>query len=189
MKVSKVEKWCGYDIRFVEINGKWMAVLKDICDALDLRAYKVSQRLDPRLLERVSIEVSDIPNRDNRSKGSNKTRNMLVVSEEGIYEALYSSRKLEAKKFRRWSAETMKRLRSMAGLKQYEVMKMTEPDVQQHINDILDTIYYDEEKKCLMRSVTVQGGDVEQVPFFDSDVLIQEANYTGYLKAVGGIDE
>lgn len=32
----KVENWCGHDIRFVEINGEWWAILKDICDALRL---------------------------------------------------------------------------------------------------------------------------------------------------------
>lgn len=32
----RVENWCGYDIRFVEHDGAWYAVLKDICDALRL---------------------------------------------------------------------------------------------------------------------------------------------------------
>ena len=94
----KIEKWAGHDIRFVEVNGEWRAVLKDICDALDLKTFKISQRLDPRMLERVPIDMSVIPNKYNRSPGENRTRSMLVVSEEGIYEALYSSRKLEARK-------------------------------------------------------------------------------------------
>ena len=159
----KIEKWAGHDIRFVEVNGEWRAVLKDICDALDL---KTSQRLDPKTLERIPIDMSVIPNKYNRSPGENRTRNMLVVSEEGIYEALYSSRKLEARKFRKWSAEIMKKLRSIAGLRQYEVMRMADTDVQEYIDDILSTIYYDDDRKCLMRSVTVRGGDVEQVPLF-----------------------
>ena len=163
----KIEKWAGHDIRFVEVNGEWRAVLKDICDALDLKTFKISQRLDPKMLERVSIDMSVIPNKYNRSPGENKTRNMLVVSEEGIYEALYSSRKLEARKFRRWSAEIMKKLRSIAGLQQYEVMRMADADIQSYIDDILSTIYYDDDKKCLMRSVTVRGGDVEQVPLIE----------------------
>lgn len=28
----RVENWCGYDIRFVEQDGEWWAILKDICD-------------------------------------------------------------------------------------------------------------------------------------------------------------
>ena len=54
----KIEKWADHDIRFVEVNGEWRAVLKDICDALDL---KTSQRLDPKMGERVSGDMSVIP--------------------------------------------------------------------------------------------------------------------------------
>lgn len=36
-----------------------------------------------------------------------------------------------------------------------------------YIDDILGTIYYDDEKKCLMRSVTVRGGDAEQIPLIE----------------------
>ena len=52
---TRVEEWCGYKIRFVIHNGEWWAVLKDICDALDLRTDGVAQRLDPGMLERVLI--------------------------------------------------------------------------------------------------------------------------------------
>lgn len=90
---------------------------------------------------------------------------MLAVNEIGIYEALYASRKLEARKFRIWSGTVMQKLRKWVGLQGYEVMRMTEPDIQEQIDSILDTLYWDEEKGCLMQSVTVQGGDVEQVPF------------------------
>ena len=161
----KIENWCGHDIRFVEINGEWWAILKDICDALDLKTFKVSQRLDPSMMERVSIEVSDIPSGDNRSPGENITRSMLAVNEIGIYEALFASRRLEARKFRRWSATIMQKLRTSVGLEGYEVMRMTDKDIQDEIDDILDTLYWDEEKNMLMQSITVQGGDVEQVPF------------------------
>lgn len=32
---------------------------------------------------------------------------------------------------------------------------------------MIDTLYWDDEKKILMQSVTVQGGDVEQIPFME----------------------
>lgn len=165
MTNMRTENWCGYEIRFVEIKGEWYAILKDICDALGLKTFKVSQRLDPRLLERVTIEVSDIPLKYNRSRGENKTRQMLAVNEDGIYLALYASRKLEARKFRMWSAKVMRKLRERVGLQQYEVLKMTNPEIQDEIDWILDTLYWDPKKKCVMQSVTVQGGDVDQVVF------------------------
>lgn len=160
----RTESWCGHDIRFIEVNGEWYAILKDICDALDLRTDKVADRLDPNMLERVRVEVCDHPSKVVRSR-ARKTQDMLAVNEIGIYESLFASRKLEARKFRRWSATVMQKLRSKVGLEQYEVMKMTDPEIQDDIDFILDTLYWDDEKKCVMQSVTVQGGDVEQVVF------------------------
>ena len=160
----RIETWCGYDIRFVEIDGEWYAILKDICDALDLRTDSVSQRLDPSMVERVRVNVSD-RNSTGVSSRARKTQDMLAVNEIGIYEALFASRRLEARKFRRWSAEVMKKLRSKVGLAGYEVMKMTEPDTQDKIDLILDSLYYDEETGLIMQSVTVPGGDVDQIPF------------------------
>lgn len=160
----RTENWCGYDIRFIEINGEWYAILKDICDALHLRTDKVANRLDPNMLERVRVEVSDHLSRGVTSR-ARKTQDMLAISEIGIYEAMFASRRLEARKFRRWSASVMQKLRRNVGLEQYEVMRMTEPDVQEQIDWILDSLYWDEEKKCVMQSVTVAGGDVEQIPF------------------------
>ena len=161
----RTESWCGHDIRFIEVDGEWWAILKDICDALDLKTFKVSQRLDPEMMTRAKVEMSDIPSKDVRSRGENETRWMLAVNEIGIYEALFASRRLEARKFRRWSATVLQKLRNQVGLEQYEVMKMTDDDIQEDIDHILDTLFYNEETGKLMQSVTVAGGDVEQVVF------------------------
>lgn len=192
----RIENWCGYDIRFVEIDGEWWAILKDICDALKLRAKDVSLRIPPEYMERVlvpsvvrlpssySVEHKKVKNltagmigkdisRKKVEAGSNdinfneynKTYWMLAVNELGIYEALFASRKLEARKFRMWAGTVMKKLRMHVGLEGYEVMRMTDPEIQSEIDDILDTLFWDDEKKVLMQSVTVQGGDVDQVPF------------------------
>ena len=157
----RVENWCGHSIRFVEVNGEWYAILKDICDALNLRSKDVSQRLDPNMMERVIIEDGS---NDINSRGA-KSFWMLAVNEIGIYEALFASRRLEARKFRRWSAEVMQKLRSKVGLQGYEVMRMTESDIQAKVDWILDNLYYDDKKKMVMRSVTVPGGDVDQILF------------------------
>lgn len=181
----KIENWCGYDIRFIEIDGEWWAILKDICDALKLRTAAIAQRLNPDMLERVLVDRdsrsfemtlnshqavknvnSAMIGKDiGRQPGEWKTHWMLAVNELGIYEALFASRRLEARKFRMWAGTVMQKLRTRVGLEGYEVMRMTEKDIQDDIDRILDTLFWDEEKKCLMQSVTVQGGDVEQVPF------------------------
>lgn len=165
MENMRIENWCGYDIRFVEEKGEWWAILKDICDALSLRTDKIASRLDPDMMTRIPVEVSDHLSKGVRSRGENKTRWMLAVNEIGIYEALFASRKLEARKFRKWSATVLQKLRSQVGLEGYEVMRMADEDIQEDIDHILDTLFYDEETGKLMQSVTVAGGDVDQVPF------------------------
>lgn len=161
----RIENWCGYNIRFIEQDGEWWAILKDICDALKLRSKDISQRLDPDMMIRAKVDVSEDGSNGLRCKGQNKTRHMLAVNEIGIYEALFASRRLEARKFRRWSAGVMKKLRTNVGLEGYEVMKMTEPDIQEKIDHVLDTLFVDSTTGILMQSITIQGGDVEQVPF------------------------
>lgn len=195
----RTETWYGHKIRFIEINGEWYAILKDICDALKLRAKDVSQRIDPGMLERVNVpSKANIPSKYNSiehkpvksinagvigkdigkrkdNDGSNdvvfntfnKSYWMLAVNEEGIYQALFASRKLEARKFQLWAFDILKKLRKNVGLQGYEVMRMTEPEIQEQIDWILDSLYWDEEKKCVMQSVTIQGGDTDQIPFED----------------------
>ena len=158
----RIENWCGHNIRFIEQDGEWWAILKDICDALKLKTWHVSERLDPDML--IKVKVCDLGSNDVRSR-ARKTQTMLAVNEIGIYEALYASKRLEARKFRRWSAEVMKKLRTNVGLEGYEVMKMTEPDIQEKIDNVLDTLFVDPATGILMQSITIQGGDVEQVPF------------------------
>ena len=158
----RVENWCGYDIRFVEVKGEWYAVLKDICDALNLKTYNVSQRLDARYMEKADIPLKYTSCGENGVRHSQK---MVVINEKGIYHALFASKRLEARKFQMWTFDIIEKLRSKVGLQQYEVMRMTEPDIQSQIDCILDSLYWDNEKKCVMQSVTVAGGDVEQIPF------------------------
>lgn len=193
----RTETWYGHKIRFIEINGEWYAILKDICDALKLRAKDVSQRIDPGMLEHANVpSKANIPSKYNSiehkpvksinagiigkdigkqkdNDGSNdvvfntfnKSYWMLAVNEEGIYQALFASRKLEARKFQLWAFDILKKLRKNVGLHGYEVMRMTEPEIQEQIDWILDSLYWDEEKKCVMQSVTIQGGDTDQIPF------------------------
>lgn len=169
----RTENWCGHDIRFVEINGEWWAILKDICDALKLKTFDVSQRLSPDMLVKTRISEYNHPSKVDRSgmglthvtSRARKTQDMLAINEKGIYQALFASRRLEARKFQMWTFDILAKLRRRVGLQQYEVMRMTEPEIQDEIDDILDTLFWDEKKGCLMQSVTVPGGDVDQVPF------------------------
>lgn len=151
----RIEKWAGHNIRFVDINGEWYAILKDVCDALDLRVDGVTPRLANDMLTEIKVN----------------SFKMIAVNEVGVYELLFASRKPEAVQLRRWTATVLKRLRTHIGIQGYEVMRMTEKEIQDDIDHFLDTIFYDEESGKLMMSVTVAGGDVDQIEFEDQDLF------------------
>lgn len=46
----KTELWNGYEIRFVEKDGEWWTVLKDITNALGLQSKLVARRLKKEVL-------------------------------------------------------------------------------------------------------------------------------------------
>lgn len=80
--MMRTENWCGFNIRFVEVDGEWWAILKDICDALKLRTDKIASRLDPDMILRVLVEQERKrpknykENYDHPSKG-------VVISKDG----------------------------------------------------------------------------------------------------------
>jgi len=84
-------------------------------------------------------------------------RQVTFITETGLYNVLSQSRKPLARAWRRVIHEELIALRRSQGKNVSE--KFDEWD------HMADNIYFDEERGCLMRSVTVQGGDVEQVPF------------------------
>lgn len=165
-----------YYIRFVKVNDVWYAVLKDICDALGLTARFVAQRIDDEFLLKKTVEASEVVSNNIRYQGECIHRKMLLVNEMGIYQCIDGSRKLEARKFRRWYPQMISKLRQGIGLPGFMAMEMMNEEVQKHVDKqldkyipefdpFLDNIYYDETTGKLMQSITVAGGDVEQVEY------------------------
>ena len=56
-------------------------ILSIIRGILKLQVGKVSQRLEPDMMERVCVETSEDGSNDIRSRGENKTRWMIAVNE------------------------------------------------------------------------------------------------------------
>ena len=84
-------------------------------------------------------------------------RMFSFITENGLYNILSQSRKPIARKWRRIIHDEIIRLRkakSMDIVEQFDKW-----------DDELDTIYVDPETGILMQSITVAGGDVEQVPY------------------------
>jgi prophage antirepressor-like protein len=93
-----------------------------------------------------------------------QTRQVAFVTETGLYNILSQSRKLIARKWRRVVHEQLVANRRAKG--------MTVVDQFEEWDDLLDTVYWDEERGMLMMSVTVQGGDVEQIPYVEEDDIL-----------------
>lgn len=90
---------------------------------------------------------------------SGQRRVVSFVTETGLYNILSQSRKPLARKWRRIIHDELVRLRKSRDMNIVE--QFDEWDHE------LDTLYFDEVTGILMRSVTVQGGDVIQVPYED----------------------
>lgn len=88
---------------------------------------------------------------------SGQRRVTSFVTENGLYNILSQSRKPIARKWRRIIHDELIRARRERGLD--IIARFEEWDHE------LDTLYFDEETGILMQSVTVAGGDVEQVMY------------------------
>lgn len=84
-------------------------------------------------------------------------RTVSFITELGLYNVLSQSRKPIARKWRRIIHNEIVNMRKQRGLD-----IMAQFDEWDHE---LDTLYIDPETGILMQSVTVQGGDVEQIPY------------------------
>lgn len=88
---------------------------------------------------------------------SGQRRQTSFVTERGLYNILEQSRKPIARKWRRIINNELINLRKV---RNHNIVQQFEKWDHE-----LDNIYFDEETGIIMESVTVQGGDVEQVPY------------------------
>ena len=154
------DNWCGYDIRFVQMDdGEWWAVLKDLCDALDLDTWHVSQRLYPDDMDKVTVDskIAEPLSRGVTSyNGVRRTQRMTVVSEQGVIDMLMDSRRLEARKLRRWVIEKLRDIRQFVGLQGYQVLHITE---RCYLEDV--DMFWDDEAEKWRKTHMLPNGDIE----------------------------
>ena len=86
----------------------------------------------------------------------------IYITESGLYNVLSQSQEVLARKWRRVIIKELIRLR-----------KEDDMDIVEQFDEwdnMLDDIYFDEDRKEFMASVTIQGGDVIQVPLSSMEV-------------------
>ena len=87
----RVENWCGYEIRFVEVDGEWWAILKDICDALGLDVFgTVGVLLEESI--RITPDVG------------------TIVNYAGVMEIIFGIKKNTTEEFRRQAYDDTRRI-------------------------------------------------------------------------------
>ena len=159
----KTEIWNGYPIRFVEKDGEWWAVLKDVCDALELRTDGVKARLNVNHISN-GVEVDEI----------GRPHKFLIIDEFGIYQTIFQSRKPEAKDFQEWTYQMLAELRKASGLEGFQIFRMLD---KEHQKEAMSTL-----EKSLRQPV--------RVDFIKANTITNKAisNKHGYPKMVKKAD-
>lgn len=127
MEQVKVEEWNGKNIRFLFIDGEWLAVGKDIAEAL---GYEKPNNA-------INKHCDDTPKRGNVCDKLGRSQKMRLITELDIYNLIFNSELPEAKTFKKWVFDLIKSLREQAGLEGYQIFTMTD---KQHQKDAMDKI-------------------------------------------------
>lgn len=146
----------------IEFDGKTLNVYQSLDEPV-FRASDIATMIG--YSEGNTYKLLELCEKDEKLKlpvvVAGQTRQVSFVTELGLYNILAQSRKLIARKWRRVVHAELVRMRKDKG--------MTVVDQFDEWDDMLDTIYWDEDAQMLMQSVTVQGGDVEQIPYIEED--------------------
>lgn len=133
----RVEKWNGFPIRFVgSDDDDWKAIGFDVAKALGYKQpdHAIKQHVSEQ--DKQLINLGSLLNQAGTSKSGSPV--MLVISEFGIYDLVFSSKMKQAKEFKRWVYQVIQQLRKQAGLKEYEAFKMLDARIQKQAMQRLD---------------------------------------------------
>ena len=125
----KIEKWNNHNIRFIEKDGEWWAVAKDVADALGYKHTPHMTRYNDKK-DLCAVLITDITSEKVKSRDSQE---MTIISEFGIYDAIFRSKKSEAKEFKRWVFSVIKQLRQSTGLEGFQVFRMLDKEHQKEM--------------------------------------------------------
>lgn len=120
------------EIRFIEKDGEYWAVAGDVANAL---GYSQTSNM-LRMIDKEDVTTHNVKVTSN-SKFARKTQRASVISEYGIYEAIWNSRRDEAQEFKKWVKRVIKELRQSTGLKGYEAFRMLDKEKQKEAMAII----------------------------------------------------
>ena len=144
----RVEKWNGFPIRFVGSDDDWKAIGFDVAKALGYKRPNDALKLHVENKDKRLINLGSLLNQAETSKTGSTVKQrrtskggspvMLVISEFGIYDLVFSSKMKQAKDFKRWVYQVIQQLRKQAGLQGYEAFRMLDKRIQKQAMQRLD---------------------------------------------------
>lgn len=132
----RVENWNDHLIRFVGSDDDWKAIGFDVAKALGYKQpdHAIKQHVSEQ--DKQLINLGSLLNQAGTSKGGSPV--MLVITEFGIYDLVFSSKMKQAKDFKRWVYRVIQQLRKQAGLQGYEAFRMLDTRIQKQAMERLD---------------------------------------------------
>ncbi|MDO4717522.1 MAG: BRO family protein [Propionibacteriaceae bacterium] len=181
------------EIRVLSVNGEPWFVLADLCKMLDLsNPSMVAERLDSDALS--AAEVIDSMGRKQRAR---------IVSEPGMYQAAFMSRKPEAAAFRRWvTHEVLPSIRKRGGYLTPEAAERAEhqlnaairrAQMQMELCQAAKGIIHPDHLEARARIVLARGLDERPVldearkPLYTQDFLREKNLSSKRLRSVAGV--
>ncbi|MEX5673547.1 Bro-N domain-containing protein [Staphylococcus cohnii] len=134
----------GKQIRFIEKDNEYWAIAGDVAKAL---GYSHT----PHMTRLLDVSEKAVHNVDTL-KGKQKA---VIISEVGIYEAIWNSRRDEADEFKKWVKQVIKELRQSIGLKQHEVFHLMDKQHQRKAMDVLQQGLSNPQKISYIKCATV----------------------------------
>jgi prophage antirepressor-like protein len=167
---GRTEVWKGKQIRFVEKDGEWQAVGKDIAEALGYEHPEnaVTQHCKHPCTLKRGIGVATGTKRDGTP--AIQKVDAVIIAEKDIYRLIFRSRLPEAEAFQDWVYDILKELRKSLGLSEYEVFRLMDK----------------EQQKEAMRKLNESLREPAKVDYIKANTIADKAVSTmhGYLKMV-----
>lgn len=137
----RVEEWMGYKIRFVEKSfGEWWAVAKDVSEPLNYSdSRQMTRYMDTDEISAFNWKNIQTANLADCFLDYKYKKDVPIISETGIYEAVLNSKNKDAKDFKKWVKQMLKYLRQMSGLEGFQVFRVLDKEHQKEAMDRLKT--------------------------------------------------
>ncbi|MGD3155979.1 Bro-N domain-containing protein [Staphylococcus warneri] len=159
------------EIRFIEKDGEYWAVASDVAKVL---GYSQTSNM-LRMIDKEDVTTHNVKVTSN-SKYARKSQKASIISEYGIYEAIWNSRRDEAIEFKKWVKQVIKELRQSTGLKGYEAFRMLDKEKQKEAMDNLKNGIKAISKKDYCKAQTISNKAISNVYGFPK--MLQKGDMT-----------